>query len=67
MHRLVRQLDSFAPQASEALKIVIDFDVLIPTGGGLDTLLRGAAMLSGGVAGAEFRGRPIRHLAGPEE
>ncbi|WP_210604529.1 hypothetical protein [Brevibacterium oceani] len=60
MHRLVRQLDSFAPEASEALKIVAYFDVLISKDAGVDSLLRGAAMLSGGVAGAEFRGRTVR-------
>lgn len=60
MHRLVRQLDSFSPEASEALKIIEYFDVLISKGAGLDTLLRGAAMLAGGVAGAEFRGRGVR-------
>ncbi|MFE6222562.1 hypothetical protein [Streptomyces sp. NPDC057854] len=42
------------------LSQVLYFDVLIARGAGLDGLLRGAAVLSGTVAGAEIRGRTSR-------
>lgn len=60
MHQLVGRLDSLDPQASESLRIVSYFDVLLTRGAGLDGLLRGAAVLSGTVAGAELRGRVSR-------
>ncbi|MFV0434855.1 MAG: hypothetical protein ACK5LO_12835 [Leucobacter sp.] len=60
MHQLVRRLDASDPEASEALRIVTYFDVLILRDAGIDSLLRGAAMLSGAVVGAEFRGRTSR-------
>lgn len=64
MHQLVRRLDASDPEAGEALRIVTYFDVLITRDAGLDSLLRGAAMLSGAVAGAEFRGRISRRDPG---
>ncbi|MEC3891093.1 hypothetical protein [Nocardiopsis sp. LDBS1602] len=60
MHQLVGRLNSLDPQASETLRIVSYFDVLIARNAGLDGLLRGAAVLSGTVAGAEIRGRVNR-------
>ncbi|NEB60999.1 hypothetical protein G3I61_15030 [Streptomyces diastaticus] len=60
MHQLVGRLNSLDPQAGETLRIVSYFDVLITRGAGLDGLLRGAAVLSGTVAGAEIRGRVTR-------
>lgn len=64
MHQLVRRLGDSAPEASEALKVVAYFDVLISRDAGLDSLLRGAAMLAGTAVGAEFRGRTTRR--GPD-
>ncbi|MFC7862558.1 hypothetical protein ACFU5B_01885 [Streptomyces murinus] len=69
MHQLVGRLSSLDLEASESLRIVSYFDVLIARGAGLDGLLRGAAVLSGTVAGAEIRGRvsrrdPDGHLLG---
>lgn len=66
MDRLVRRLRASAPEASEALRIVAYFDVLISRNAGFDSLLRGAAMLSGTVAGATFRGRTMRRDPGGE-
>ncbi len=60
MQRLVGHLTSVDPEASESLRIVSYFDVLISRGVGLDGLLRGAAVLSGAIAGAELRGRISR-------
>ncbi|MEU9638866.1 hypothetical protein AB0D80_31385 [Streptomyces tendae] len=60
MHQLVGRLNSLDPQAGETLRIVSYFDVLITRGAGLDGLLRGAAVLSGTVAGAQIRGRVTR-------
>lgn len=60
MHQLVGRLNSLDPEAGEILRIVSYFDVLIGRGSGLDGLLRGAAVLSGTVAGAEVRGRTSR-------
>ncbi|MET8468694.1 hypothetical protein ABZY90_12050 [Streptomyces sp. NPDC006422] len=60
MHQLVGRLNSLDPQASETLRIVSYFDVLLTRGAGLDGLLRGAAVLSQTVAGAELRGRTTR-------
>jgi hypothetical protein len=57
---LVGRLSALDPEASESLRIVSYFDVLITRGAGLDGLLRGAAVLSGTVAGAEIRGRVSR-------
>ncbi|MFE1392985.1 hypothetical protein ACFW3Z_08935 [Nocardiopsis alba] len=60
MHQLVGRLNSLGPQASETLRIVSYFDALIARNTGLDGLLRGAAVLSGTVAGARIRGRVNR-------
>lgn len=60
MHQLVGRLNTLDPEAGEALRIVSYFDVLLARGAGLDGLLRGAAVLSGTVAGAEIRGRVSR-------
>ncbi|MFG3258670.1 hypothetical protein [Streptomyces sp. NPDC048172] len=60
MQQLAGRLNSLDPEAGEILRIVSYFDVLISRGAGLDGLLRGAAVLSGAVAGAEVRGRVTR-------
>jgi hypothetical protein len=52
MQELVGRLTALDPEASETLKVVAYFDVLVAGGVGLQALLRGAAVLSGAVAGA---------------
>lgn len=64
MQELVGRLTALDPEASDALKVVSYFDALVAAGVGLDGLLRGAAALSGTVAGAERRGRVSRR--GPD-
>ena len=63
MQELVGRLTALDPEASETLKVVAYFDVLVAGGVGLQALLRGAAVLSGTVAGA-FDGRRT-HRIGP--
>ncbi|MFE4512747.1 hypothetical protein ACFRMQ_00930 [Kitasatospora sp. NPDC056783] len=60
MHELIGRIDALDPRAAEALKVVSYFDTLITEDVGLDGLLRGAAALSGTVAGAERHGRTSR-------
>lgn len=60
MQELVGRLTALDPEASESLKVVAYFDTLVAAGAGYDALLRGAALLSGAVAGAEHRGRVSR-------
>ncbi|AHH20061.1 hypothetical protein NONO_c52810 [Nocardia nova SH22a] len=60
MQELVGKLISVDPEASEALKVVSYFDVLVARGAGLDGLLRAAAVLSGVVAGADRDGKISR-------
>lgn len=62
MQELVGRLTALDPEASETLKVVAYFDALIAGGVGLDALLRGAAVLSGAVAGA-FDGRRAHRVA----
>ncbi|MBD0419011.1 hypothetical protein H0H10_07450 [Streptomyces sp. TRM S81-3] len=64
MQELVGRLTALDPEASETLKVVTYFDTLVTAGAGLDALLRGAAALSGVVAGADRRGRISRR--GPD-
>ncbi|MGW4125855.1 hypothetical protein [Nocardia sp. NPDC004711] len=56
MQELVGRLTALDPEACETLKVVAYFDALVAGGVGLDGLLRGAAVLSGAVAGAQRRG-----------
>ncbi|HJQ05490.1 MAG TPA: hypothetical protein VJ872_08610 [Nocardioides sp.] len=67
MHELVGRLTALDPDASESLKVVAYFDTLILAGAGLDALLRGAAALSGTVAGAERNGRVSRRRPDGQE
>ncbi|KQM81958.1 helix-turn-helix domain-containing protein [Agromyces sp. Leaf222] len=62
MQELVGRLTALDPQASDTLKVVSYFDTLVTGGVGLDSLLRGAAVLSGAVAGyaAANGGRSLR-------
>ncbi|MBC3193747.1 hypothetical protein H7X46_22055 [Pseudonocardia sp. C8] len=60
MQELVDRLTALDPEAGESLKVVAYFDALVLSGAGLDALLRGAAALSGAIAGAERHGRVTR-------
>ncbi|SFR66812.1 PucR C-terminal helix-turn-helix domain-containing protein [Agromyces sp. CF514] len=51
MQELVGRLTALDPEASETLKVVSYFDTLVAGGVGIESLLRGAAVLSGAVAG----------------
>ncbi|GAA1958225.1 helix-turn-helix domain-containing protein [Agromyces allii] len=55
MQELVGRLTALDPEASETLKVVSYFDALVAGGVGPDSLLRGAAVLSGAVAGYAAR------------
>ena len=57
MQELVGRLTALDPEASETLKVVSYFDTLVAGGVGIETLLRGAAVLSGTVAGHAIAGR----------
>lgn len=63
MQRLAGNLRTIDPEASESLRIVSYFDVLISRGAPIDALLRGAAVMANAVAGATVRGRTIRRDA----
>ena len=61
MQELVGRLTALDPEASETLKVVSYFDTLVAGAVGLDSLLRGAAVLSGAVAGyAPPSSSPVR-------
>jgi hypothetical protein len=60
MQELVGRLTALDAEASETLKVVAYFDVLVAGGVGLQALLRGAAVLSGAVAGADDGRRTLR-------
>lgn len=64
MHDSMGSLSGLDPDASEPLKVIAYFDVLIREGAGLRALVRGAAALSGTVAGVELRGVTTR--SGPD-
>ncbi|WP_020015149.1 hypothetical protein [Promicromonospora sukumoe] len=64
MQELVGRLTALDPAASESLKVVAYFDVLVAGGVGLQALLRGAAVLSGTAAGAVVGRRTQR--VGPD-
>ena len=67
MQELVGRLTALDPEASETLKVVSYFDTLVAGSVGLDTLLRGAAVLSGVIAGyAPTTGRRLRVGPGGE-
>jgi len=53
-------LDTLDPASAESLKIVAYFDALLESGAEHDSLLRGAAVLSGVVAGSERQGHVVR-------
>lgn len=64
MQELVGRITALDPEASETLKVIAYFDALSLAGVGVDALVRGAAALSGTIAGADHRGRVIRRTPG---
>ncbi|RXZ71660.1 helix-turn-helix domain-containing protein [Agromyces albus] len=60
MQELVGRLTALDPEASETLKVVSYFDTLVGGSVGPEALVRGAAVLSGAVAGYRSGGRVIR-------
>ncbi|MFC9560236.1 helix-turn-helix domain-containing protein [Agromyces sp. NPDC056965] len=57
MQELVGRLTALDPEASDTLKVVSYFDTLVAGGVGIETLLRGAAVLTGTTAGRAAEGR----------
>ncbi|MGH3706382.1 MAG: hypothetical protein ACRDT9_17225, partial [Agromyces sp.] len=51
MQELVGRLTALDPEASDTLKVVSYFDTLVAGSVGIETLLRGAAVLTGTTAG----------------
>jgi hypothetical protein len=60
VQELVGRLTSLDPEASETLKVITYFDHLVEGRVGVETMVRGAALLSGTVAGLTRGGRTIR-------
>lgn len=64
MQELAGPITALDPDASETLKVIAYFDALSLAGVSVEALVRGAAALSGTVAGAEHRGRVTRRTPG---
>ena len=62
MQELVGRLTALDPEASDTLKVVSYFDTLVAGGVGIETLLRGAAVLSGTTAGRATEGRAATRI-----
>ena len=60
MQELVGRLTALDPEASETLKVISYFDTLLAGGVGVETLLRGAAVVSGVTVGYAEGGRMLR-------
>jgi hypothetical protein len=60
MQELMGRVTSLDPTVSESFKVISYFDALVAGGVNLETLVRGAAALSGAVAGLQASGRVIR-------
>ena len=60
MREPVGRLAALDPEESQPLQVVAYFDTLLAGGARLDALLRGAAVLTGAVAGAELHGHVSR-------
>lgn len=60
MQELMGRVTSLDPSVSESFTVIAYFDALVAGGVNLETLVRGAAALSGAVAGLETAGRVIR-------
>ena len=63
MQELVGRLTALDPEASDTLKVVSYFDTLVAGGVGIETLLRGAAVLTGTIAGRAIEGRASTRIA----
>lgn len=64
MKQFVDRLMSLDPAASETLKVIAYFDTLMATNAGVESLLRGAAILSGTAAG--YRSGTTSTRVGPD-
>lgn len=60
MQDLLGRLTALDPDASETLKVVSYFDALVARSVGAESMLRGAAMLSGATVGHRVGGQSIR-------
>ncbi|GAA1059064.1 helix-turn-helix domain-containing protein [Agromyces bracchium] len=60
MQELVGRLTALDPEAIETLKVISYFDTLLAGSVGVETLIRGAAVLSGAVAGHAVGDRLLR-------
>ncbi|PKW27521.1 hypothetical protein [Phycicoccus duodecadis] len=60
MQELVGRLSALDPESGEGLKVIGYFDTLIAASAGADAVLRGAAVLTGAVAGASWPGGGLR-------
>jgi hypothetical protein len=60
MQDLLGRLTALDPDASETLKVVSYFDALVARSVGVESLVRGAAVLSGAVAGHRDAGQIMR-------
>lgn len=63
MQELVGRLTALDPEASDTLKVVSYFDTLVAGGVGIETLLRGAAVLTGTIAGLAIEGRASTRIS----
>jgi hypothetical protein len=60
MRDLLGRLTALDPEASETLKVISDFDELVERSAGAESMVRGAAVLSGTTAGYRDGARVIR-------
>jgi hypothetical protein len=78
MKELIQRLSALDEDASAAFKIILHFDTLLGQGAGLESFVRGTAVLSGYPAGlahpqhrlwlrVDAQGRPITPLTDPEQ
>lgn len=66
MQDLLGRLTALDPDASETLKVVAYFDALVARSVGVESMLRGAAVLSGATVGVRHDSQIVRVAAGGE-
>lgn len=66
MQDLLGRLTALDPDASESLKVVAYFDALVARSVGVESMLRGAAVLSGATVGLRDGAQIVRVAAGGE-
>lgn len=66
MQDLLGRLTALDPDASETLKVVTYFDALVARSVGVESMLRGAAVLSGATVGLRHGSQIVRVAAGGE-